>query len=275
MYDDFSSSANMDDWVNKKTFGLINSIGIQPDRDTRMVLANALAIQMNWKYKFSDDDTGGRAFYKKDGSPIEVTTMQKETYAEDIKYYVDNDMTALSLPLDSTSEDMQLEFVAMMPASDIGRYIEKMKANDVDELIGKLQPASEAKDGVSYYIPKFKYDYDLSFQNDLMALGIKSAFDGGLADFSRMSSEPLYVGRAVHKANIDFSEEGIKAAAVTVFAMKDGMAVADEPEPVEIHLDHPFIFIIRDAKNGAIWFTGAVYEPNLWADDAAQYGERY
>ena len=91
-----------------------------------------------------------------------------------------------------------------------------------------------------------------------------------------MASEGLYVGQAVHNANIDFSEEGIKAAAITVFAMKENSAIEDEvPQPVIINIDHPFLFLIRDANNGTIWFTGAVYQPNLWADDQAAYEESY
>ena len=125
-------------------------------------------------------------------------------------------------------------------------------------------------------MPKFKFDYQLKFKEDLQALGIQTAFNKKTADFSNMASYPLYVGQAIHKANIDFSEKGIKAAAVTAFAMMDATAMPEEePQPIIIDIDHPFLFLIRDAANDTIWFTGAVYQPNLWADDAEAYKPNY
>ena len=273
LYDPFTSSANMDNWVKQKTFNLIDSIGIQPSEDLEMVLANALAIQMDWEHPFDTDDTSGRTFYKKDGSEIEATTMDKETKAEDIKYYVDDTTTAISMPLDSTTENVHLDFVAIMPSGDLDEYIGTVDQSQVSNVIDNFIPASDPKDGVIINIPKFKFDYQLKFGEDLQALGIQAAFNKDTADFSNMASEPLYVGQAVHKANIDFSEDGIKAAAVTTFAMMATSAAGpeEEPQPIIINIDHPFLFLIRDADNGTVWFTGAVYQPNLWADDAEAY----
>ena len=276
IFDPFESSANLDSWVNQKTFGLINKIGIEPTPSLSMVLANALAIQMDWRHQFDDSDTRGKDFYKADGGAIEATTMNMETSAEDILYYKDDATTAVSMPLDSESEDVNLEFVAIMPSSNIDDYVNAVGQTDVDKIIDNMTPASEPKDGVIINIPKFKFDYQLGFKKDLNTLGIQSAFDAKLADFSNMASKPLYVGEAIHKANIGFSEEGIKAAAVTVFAMALSEAIDPYvPQPIAINIDHPFLFLIRDKDNGTIWFTGAVYQPNLWEDDEADYQMHY
>ena len=270
IYDNFASSANMDNWVSQKTFDLINNVGIQPDDDLEMVLANALAIQMDWQYSFDTDDTHGKTFYQTDGSEITVTTMRKETSVADINYYIDDDITMLSMPLKSANESA-LEFIAVMPEDDLSSYIDNVGLDPIDTLLSNATSASEPKDGVIINIPKFKFDYTLNFKDDLESLGISQAFDKELANFSNMASKPLYVSSAVHKANIDFSEKGIKAAAVTAFGIMATSAEVDETQPVVINIDHPFLFIIRDKNNGAIWFTGAVYQPNLWADDQAEY----
>ncbi len=275
-YDSFANTDNMDNWVKQKTFNLIDSIGIEVNPDLKMVLANALAIQMDWKHQFDAEDTFGKSFYLKDGSEIEATTMHIETNEEDIKYFIDDSDKAISLPLDSTSSDTNLEFVAIMPADNIDEAVINLDQNRINNVIDNMTPTSEPKDGVIINIPKFKFNYSLNFKEDLQKLGINSAFNANSADFSNMASEGLYVGQAVHNANIDFSEDGIKAAAITVFAMKETSAVEDEaPKPVVINIDHPFLFLIRDANNGTIWFTGVVYQPNLWADDQAAYEESY
>ena len=272
-YDDFSSAANMDNWVSQKTFGLIDQIGVQPTDDTNMVLANALAIQMDWESEFDDSDTMGRSFYKQNEEEIKATTMTQLTNSDDIKYYVDDNITLLSLPLQKTETSVGLDFVAVMPSGGLESYISNLDMDSIETAITNATPASKPEDGVEIYIPKFKFEYDLALKQDLQELGITQAFDGENANFSAMAEDPLYVSDAIHKANIDFSEKGIKAAAVTVFMMADtAMDIdASEPKPVVINIDHPFLFLIRDRDNGAIWFIGAVYEPNLWADDQADY----
>lgn len=276
IYDPFQSTENMNNWVKQKTFGLINNIGIDVNQDTELVLANALAIQMDWQLKFKSNDTHGRSFYQKDGSEMTATTMFLETKSNHTKYYVDDNVTAFTLPLDSTSNDINLEFVAIMPNSDIDGFISNVDQATINSITDNLAPASEPKDGVELYIPKFKFDYELKFQPDLEALGIKKAFNRGEADFSNMATDPLYVGQAVHKANIDFSEDGIKAAAITVFGMDLAAPYQEEePQPIVIKFDHPFLFLIRDVDNDTIWFTGAVYQPNSWSDEEDDYRVRY
>ena len=241
-YDSFANTDNMDNWVKQKTFNLIDSIGIEVNPDLKMVLANALAIQMDWKHQFDAEDTFGKSFYLKDGSEIEATTMHIETNEEDIKYFIDDLDKAISLPLDSTSPDTNLEFVAIMPADNIDEAVINLDQSRINNVIDNMTPTSEPKDGAIINIPKFKFNYSLNFKEDLQKLGINSAFNANSADFSNMASEELYVGQAVHNANIDFSEDGIKAAAITVFAMAENSAeIVDEvPEPVIINIDHPW-----------------------------------
>ena len=87
-----------------------------------------------------------------------------------------------------------------------------------------------------------------------------------------MSNNKLCVSDALHKANIDFTEKGIKAAAVTVFGIKDlAMMPIEKPKPEEVKIDKPFLYVIRDKKTGEIWFVGTVYEPNSWDNDKADY----
>ena len=271
IYDPFASAENMDNWVKQKTFGLINQIGVEPSSDTKMVLANALAIQMDWLHKFSTNDTFGMTFRKEDDSEILATMMKMNTTAEDISYLTDEGKTMLKMPLTPT-EDAALDFVAVMPAGGLTEYVKGLDFATLKSALDEMTPASEPKDGVKIYIPKFKFDYELKFKNDLMEMGMTDAFSKN-ADFSKMTAtSDLYVSDAVHKANIDFSEDGIKAAAVTAFAMDVNSALPEEePQPVVINIDKPFYFFIYDHMNNTVWFSGTVYEPNLWENDAAAY----
>ena len=67
------------------------------------------------------------------------------------------------------------------------------------------------------------------------------------------------------------SEKGVKAAATTVIYLEDGAMIGEVKKPVNIKIDKPFMYVIRDKKTNEIWFVGAVYEPNSWDNDKASY----
>ena len=111
----------------------------------------------------------------------------------------------------------------------------------------------------------------MDLEADLKNLGIIDAFEPNSADFSNMANIPIHVGAALHKSNIDFSEKGIKAAATTVIIMTANSIMANEDIPVEIKIDKPFIYFIRDKKTNEIWFVGTVYEPNSLENNKIEY----
>jgi len=79
-----------------------------------------------------------------------------------------------------------------------------------------------------------------------------------LADFSGMTgTRELLISAVVHKAFISVDEEGTEAAAAT------GVAVATSAleKHVELTVDRPFVFLIRDNETGAILFAGRVVDP--------------
>ena len=272
--DPFIDAANINNWISNKTFNLLQNVvsndAITPE--TMMTLVNALAIQMDWEQGFEDEKTHGDVFTKIDGSVVSATTMNGTYFGDDLRYYVGDDATVVAKDLKQYGET-QLEFAAVMPAGNLNDYITELDDAKIDDLLEKVTPASAAEAGVELFVPKFKFEYELAgFQNNLIDLGIKDAFDHNLADFSGMAEiDRLFVSDVIHKANIDFSEDGIKAAAVTVA----GASITSEPGmselPIEIRIDKPFFFEIRDKANGEVWFSGVVYEPNLWGNDQAAY----
>jgi serpin B len=68
----------------------------------------------------------------------------------------------------------------------------------------------------------------------------------------------LFITDVVHKAFVSVDEAGTEAAAATAVIM----GVTGMPEnPVEVTLNHPFVFLIRDIETGAILFVGRVVNP--------------
>ena len=230
-----------------------------------MLLINALAIDMEWKEKFDESDTYGENFYLEDGTKMEASMMHKQTTDNSTSYYKDENVTALSMDL-KEYDGNTLEFIAIMPKNDLQEYINTLTNEELDNILNNLTP-SNTEDGLDISIPRFSYDYNLKLKSDLINMGITDAFNSELANFSNMSTEELYVSDALHKADIDFTEKGIKAAAATVIVMKEMAILEDETNPIEIKIDNPFMYLIRDKHTGEIWFVGTVYEPNSWQED--------
>lgn len=272
-YDTFENAQNVNQWIENKTMGIIkNMLQDNQMRMNRILLINELAIDMEWQTAFTPEKTHGEEFNLEDGSKMVATMMQRESKAEDVSYYKDTNMTAISMDL-KQYDDTQLEFIAIMPNENLSDYIKDIKMNDINQVIKKLKPASQANVGIEIKIPKFSFDYSLKLKQDLMNLGITDAFNSSLANFSNMADTDFHVSDALHKADIDFSEEGVKAAAVTVFAIKDNAMIREE-EPEEIKFGRPFIYMIRDKKTDEIWFIGTVYQPNSWEKDKVDYQAR-
>lgn len=62
----------------------------------------------------------------------------------------------------------------------------------------------------------FKFDYTLNLKEDLQSLGIKDVFNEKKANLSKLTKEKgIFIDNIAHKANIEFSNDGIKAGAVT------------------------------------------------------------
>ncbi len=272
-YDTFENAQNVNQWIENKTMGIIkNMLQDNQMRMNRILLINALAIDMEWQTAFTPEKTHGEEFNLEDGSKMVATMMQRESKREDVSYYKDTNMTAISMDL-KQYDDTQLEFIAIMPNENLSDYIKNIKMNDMNQVIKKLKPASQANAGIEIKVPKFSFDYSLKLKQDLMSLGIIDAFNSSLANFSNMADTDFHVSDALHKADIDFSEEGVKAAAVTIFAIKDNAMIREE-EPEEVKFDRPFMYMIRDKKTDEIWFIGTVYQPNSWEKDKVDYQAR-
>lgn len=191
----------------------------------------------------------------------------------DFKLYDDYDVKVFAKDLKEYS-GTTLQYVGIMPKNvKLDSYISNIKADDINNIINNLKAIEldNFKDGViteiNGYIPMFKFDYELDLMNDLKKLGIVNVFDENKADLTELSSNNAVIDTAIHKANIEFSNEGIKAAAATAVGGKGAGGCEfdyqyDVPiEQIDLTFNKPYLFIIRDKNSGEVWFAGTVYKP--------------
>lgn len=198
----------------------------------------------------------------------------KEKSSTDFYLYEDDNVKSFAKDL-KEYDGITLQYVGIMPKNeDLKDYIDNVQANDINNIIDNLKnmKKEEFKDGVATIItgniPFFKFDYQLQLKEDLQKLGVEDVFTDGKADLSGFLNDESKTGVYVsHKATIDFSNEGIKAAAVT--AVEGGSTSGEgfnylykiPVEKIDLTFDKPYMYIIRDKDSGEVWFAGTVYEP--------------
>ena len=193
----------------------------------------------------------------------------------DFLFDVNDDYKVFAKDL-KTYDNTTLQYIAIMPRKDsLANFVENTDENQINKIIANLKSIEmdSFEDGyvtkIEGTIPTFKFDYDLELMKDLQTIGITDVFDTAKADLSGISGEKgLFIDKAAHKANIEFSNNGIKAGAATSIGGK-GAASCDfeynyKVPTIEIDLtfDNPYLFIIRDKDTQEVWFIGTVYEPN-------------
>ena len=205
-----------------------------------------------------------------------------EDKTTDFSLYVDDSVKVFAKDL-KEYDGTTLQYVGIMPTNeDLDSYINKVTSDEISNIIGNLKElkAENFKDGVvtkiTGFIPKFKFEYKLDLMKDLKKLGVTNVFESGKANLTNISSDnSLYINAATHKANIEFTQEGIKASAATVLGGAGAGGgfdyIYDVPvEEIDLTFDKPYMFIIRDKNSGEVWFVGTVYNPLLYSEDTTK-----
>jgi len=245
------SRVTINNWVSDQTEGRIEDL-IPPgliNALTRLVLTNAIYFNAAWQYPFNEDMTTDGPFYLLDGSEVTVPMMRQ---TESFGYAEGDGYLAVELPYDGS----ELSMVILLPQAGQFEVFEgSLDAQRVAAIVKDLEFRR-----VTLTMPKFEFESSFSLRETLIALGMPLAFSGN-ADFSGMTgNRDLFIANVIHKAFVLVDEAGTEAAAATAVIMPTFMP----PEgPVEVTVDRPFIFLIRDIKTDAILFLGRVLNPSV------------
>lgn len=146
----------------------------------------------------------------------------------------------------------------------------------LDKLTQRLKNFKRQR--LTVVIPKFIMETSLRLGDVLKQMGITDLFDPAKADLSGITGDKsLYVNQAFQKAFIQVNEEGTEASAATggqfVYQKNDLFInmnllflvalVSARRLPQMFVANHPFVFLIRDDRTGAIPFIGRFVTPNF------------
>lgn len=252
--DPLGAAETINAWVSNKTQGHIPSL-IKADMLnsalTRLVVVNSIYFKGMWKSRFQPENTKMRPFTAGNGnvykvpmmSQLSVFNMATASTPQGLKYKV------IELPYHGNTVSMSIVLPSEedTPLSQLLPHISTTTVNSWDKL---LHPRK-----FRLLIPKFTADAEVDLEASLTALGVRDMFSQEKADFSHISSEPLYVSKALQKAKVIVNEDGTKASAATTAIL---MARSSPPW---VTVDRPFLFLIRHRPTGTILFMGQINQP--------------
>ena len=257
-----AAEAEINQWASDQTHGRIKGIadGII-DQSTAMVLANAVYFKGKWLDTFDKSQTKQRSFHLAAGANKKVPMMEMSLR---FAYHESSDCKVVRLPY----KGGKLAMYVFLPDRSMGlaKFLHVINGDNWQRkgIPGYESPYAGYGFGTSLgrvVLPKFKFADALQLGVPLKAMGIKSAFDPGKADFSGMFSGQLWLSEVRQKTFVEVDEEGTEAAVVTAERGTYG-AYEKPPKPFQMIVDRPFLFLIEDSQTGIILFMGAMFDPS-------------
>ena len=248
-----NSLTTINNWSNEHTDGMIPTLINQLSEDAAMLLLNAISFKATWTEKFDKKDTQIETFTKEDGTTESVKMMHRHAIA---RVGEGSDFYTLLLPYGSGDKWSMTIFLPKegKTVSDVVNSLDMSKWSTY----AYEYPSTR---NVDIKLPRFENTYKADIKNALQKMGVLSMFDADKADLSLIcKNKRLCVSKMEQTTAIEVSEEGTKTSAVTVAELGD-TDYMDSGDKVFFYANQPFVYIIREASSGAVFFIGT-YQGN-------------
>ena len=242
----------LQNWLNEQTGGLlqdyINDLEMNPQ--TVLALASTVYYKSAWYDQyFYEPATQNQVFHGATGD-VSVPFM-RTGFSEKTTFWGDL-FCSISLSL----EEGGISF--LLP--DEGVSVNDLLSNE--QALAYIVGADSGVEGytskVKFRLPKFDVQSKMDLIDGLENLGVTQCFTQGTADFSPILGESTgaFLNKIEHGARVAIDEQGCVGAAYTIEVL-NGSAPPKELELVEIVLDRPFVFVIKNS-DGLPLFVGVV-----------------
>lgn len=244
-----ASRKTINGWVERETQDRIKDLipeGVL-QKDTRLVLTNAIYFKAAWMSQFNPKATKKEDFHVTANKKIAVDMMHQN---DTMRFLDGKTFTVVELPY----ENYELSMLVFLPkqVDGLADFEKTLTAANLEQWQKKM-----AIHSVTLALPKFKITSEFKLKEALSQMGMPLAFSQR-ADFSGMTSrEQLFIDAVLHKAFVDVHEKGTEAAAATAVIARPTSA----PPPATFRADHPFVFLIRDNQTKSVLFMGRVTNP--------------
>ncbi|KAK9412695.1 alpha-2-antiplasmin [Crotalus adamanteus] len=192
-------------WVKEATNGKIPIMLTELPPNVLMVLLNAVYFQGFWKTKFDPLLTERSLFHLDKETAVSVEMMKRYIFPLSWFTMESPEAKVAKFPFKGNTS-----FVAIVPSLDQQKNFAQVLS---EVLQHNLQTSFPEERSTRVKMPKLHLEDHTDLNEVLTWLGLGELFS--VPDLSRLAEGPLTVSSIKHRAALELSEEGVKAAAAT------------------------------------------------------------
>ncbi|KAG8590185.1 hypothetical protein GDO81_006672 [Engystomops pustulosus] len=236
--------AEANDFVQKRTDKALKFFKDMP-AGISVLLLGAAYFKGQWIHKFNPRETALRDFHIDEQTSVSVPMMSASNLP--VRYGLDPDFNCKIVQLPLSGGVSIMFFLPLTVTQNLTLIEEGLTSEFVHDIDRALQSVT-----VTLSIPKLKVDYAADLGGTLQEMKLQTLFS--TPDFSKISSKSVRLTHVMHKAMLELSEDGAENAPRVDPSTRHHF-------PLQFHLDHPFLFVLRSDSNGALLFIGKVMNP--------------
>lgn len=242
----------LQDWLNQSTGNLLQQqvADVRLDPETLLALVTTIYYQVQWIEPFSENSNTTGIFHAP-GADVEATFMhQRQGFGS---YYWGEHFGAIRLSLEN-QDAMWL----ILPDAGYTPSQVLAEGEAMEMVLSRGEYPNRKQAQVDLALPKFDVASHLSLNSTLQQLGIRDAFCPTEKNaFPILPDSEVCLSEVTHSTRVTVDEEGVTAAAFTMFGYAAGIPQADV---IDFTLDRPFIFVV-ESRDGLPLFCGVVNNP--------------
>jgi len=261
-----SEESKMVEWVNQavNSNGFIDDKFLETNDETQLYLFSTLYFKNAWANKYLSENNIKDDFYLSNGETIKTTYMSHSylsngyydygTYISFKDYYY-NGYASVTYLVPKNVEDNIFDLT-----KDVNIFEEKEENIVENEGHGYIM--------VNLSTPKFTTKSDVDFQKSLDNLGFGDIYNPNIDSFKnafddeKLDDYNIYIQKIKQKNEVEFNEDGSIVKSITMASFGAGSAAPMKNDTLDVKLNQPFIYIIRDI-NGTPIFVGHVDNPTI------------
>jgi serine protease inhibitor len=254
------------EWVNEavNTNNFIDNDFLEMNEESQLYLFSTLYFKNAWANKYLSDNNVQDNFYLSNNTSITAEYM-KHSYLS--SYYYDYD-SYISI------KDYYIGGYA-----SVTYLVPKSVEDNIFDLTKNVNIFSENEDNkvtpnndyfmINLKTPKFNTKSDVDFKLCLEDLGLGDIFNKNIDSFKNAFNDDnlvdykIYLQKIKQRNEVEFNEDGsiVKSISMALIGAA-GSAAPMENDTLDVDLNQPFIYIIRDINDTPI-FVGHVDNPNI------------
>ena len=237
----------INDWADNKTDHKIQELlpSGKLNDFIRMIVVQLGYFRGSWIKQFNPANTRSGLFFTKKIEWYDIPMMSQTGL---FNYYGDEEIQWIEIPFQG--QDFSITIILPRQMDNLTQIVSSITQEKLLDWQTNAQPTQ-----VELSMPRFEMNTSLQLCPALRSLGINLAF-GPQADFSGMNGFNWhYISICLHRASIKVDENYHQPTT----------GAPDIPPKMNseatFHVDHPFLFLVRETLHGGILFIGRFCKP--------------